>query len=372
MSELPVADGAIFFAQVGDFSHTNDSLLEHMPAHLGGLRLESYRVYPVIKGNPVYLAACLAAVPYYYGLSALRDRSTLVEKMVKSPAFFRLATWLVRRRAARISDLRAVLQTQGLFNGKIGALPLVLYTDNTVMNSMNAAEAETSPIIPLERALYHETSRLCVAANHVTDLLETFYGIPRDKVDNIHMGANTPPAPPSPPDRFENQEILFIGIDWERKGGPELVEAFRRLRDRFPKARLKIIGCNPAVDVENVEILGRVPLETVASHIATAAIFAMPSKVEPFGIAVIEAARAGLPVVGTAVGGMLESVVSGKTGFLVTPGNIDELEGALATLLADPLLCESMGREGAAWAEEFSWELVSRRIVDNLAQAMTR
>lgn len=98
----------------------------------------------------------------------------------------------------------------------------------------------------------------------------------------------------------------------------------------------------------------------------------MPSKVEPFGIAVIEAARAGLPVVGTAVGGMLELVVSGKTGFLVTPGNIDELEGALATLLADPLLCESMGREGAAWAEEFSWELVSRRIVDNLAQAMTR
>jgi glycosyltransferase involved in cell wall biosynthesis len=117
-------------------------------------------------------------------------------------------------------------------------------------------------------------------------------------------------------------------------------------------------------------VLGRLPLEAVPQHIAEASIYCMPSKVEPFGIAVIEAARSGLPVVTTAVGGMLETVLPDRTGFLVEPGDVDALERALRTLLADPALCQRMGREGTSWTEQFSWDAVSGRIVGKLADAM--
>lgn len=364
MSLAGDAPPTILFAQVNSFSYTNDALAAALKPHLTGFEIATYRAYPAIRRNPLLFALCLVAVLYYYGPRAAFDRKALPERFIKTPLFFRLASLLIRRRARSYPNLKAVFQTQGLFDGKIGELPLVLYTDNTILNLMD--DASRTPVLEDERRLYKIATHLCVAAGHVRDSLLNFYQIGRDKISVVLIGANAPPAPPSPPDRFERRRILFIGVEWERKGGPELIEAFQNVHRAFPNATLTIVGCSPDLQVPGVEVVGRVSLGQVAELISQASIFCMPSHIEPFGIAVVEAARSGLPVIGTPVGGMLESIVDGETGILVPAGNVAALEEALGRLVADPPLCQRMGASGREWAKRFEWSEVAEKIADEL------
>jgi glycosyltransferase involved in cell wall biosynthesis len=355
----------VLFAQVNRFSLTNDALYSHFPPHLADSHLETIRTFVVIRNNPLYFLAALFGVFLYYGYKPFLKRDMLTEKMIKTPVFFHLSGWLVRRKARGINNLAAVFQTQGLFNGKVAGKPLIVYTDNTILNKINGADPELarSPILGLEKRLYREAGTICVAARHVAQSLSDDYGIDASKVKVVYIGANAPPPPPSPPDRYQSRHILFVGIDWERKGGPELVRAFERALVKFPDARLSIVGCNPAVSHPRIAILGRVPKEEVSRLMSISSIFCMPSYVEPFGIAPVEASLARLPVVGTATGGILESVVPEKTGILVEPGNVEQLQAALERLLASPELCAAMGAAGYEWAQQFRWPHVTGQIV---------
>jgi glycosyltransferase involved in cell wall biosynthesis len=75
-------------------------------------------------------------------------------------------------------------------------------------------------------------------------------------------------------------------------------------------------------------------------------IFVLASKTETLPISILEAMRAGLPVVASDVGGVAEEVIDGETGILVTPGSVEELSRALITLFADKALRIAMGRSG--------------------------
>ena len=104
---------------------------------------------------------------------------------------------------------------------------------------------------------------------------------------------------------YSNRVVLFVGVDWERKGGPILVDAFRKVREKIPDARLVIAGCSPQVrDLPNVEILGRVPRTEVSRLMMSASVLALPSWREPQGINAIEALIHGIPVVASDVGAL--------------------------------------------------------------------
>ncbi len=82
------------------------------------------------------------------------------------------------------------------------------------------------------------------------------------------------------------------------------------------------------------------------SFIASADLFALPSRAEPFGLVLLEAMALGLPVVATAAGGPLEIVETGVTGLLVPPGDPAAMSAALGRLLADPAAAAAMGGAG--------------------------
>ncbi|EQD38607.1 glycosyl transferase group 1 [mine drainage metagenome] len=100
---------------------------------------------------------------------------------------------------------------------------------------------------------------------------------------------------------------------------------------------------------------GGVPPDALRREYASADLFVLPSHMEPFGIVLLEAMAAGLPVVATSVGGIPEVVHSGLTGLLVPPRDPAALARALDTLVADPQLRSRFGDRGRARAEEFSW-----------------
>ena len=66
-------------------------------------------------------------------------------------------------------------------------------------------------------------------SEHVTRTLLEDYGLPPERVAQVGAGCNIPDLAPPAENRYERQNMVFVGGDWERKGGPELVEAFRRI-----------------------------------------------------------------------------------------------------------------------------------------------
>jgi glycosyltransferase involved in cell wall biosynthesis len=86
-------------------------------------------------------------------------------------------------------------------------------------------------------------------------------------------------------------------------------------------------------------------------------IFVVPSLQESFGVAAVEAAAAGLPVLASNVGGLPEVVVDGETGFLVPPADVEALSGRLSQLIADPALRQRMGQAGCTFIKaHYDWK----------------
>lgn len=363
------ASGTVLFAQVNSFSYTNDALAQSLPAHLSDLDIEIYRIYPVIRKNPFLFALCTLAVCFYYGPKAALDRKTVTEKIIKTPFFFSLASFLIRKKAKTIGNLKAVFQTQGLFDASVDGVSLFIYTDNTILNRINKLTADSgkSPIVEQEKALYRNADFIAVSASHVVTSLVEDYGIAQSNVRNILIGANSPKPPELSDDRYKARKILFVGIDWERKGGPDLLAAFRNVAKKFPDASLTIVGAKPdTAGMPQVTALGKIPPSEVTRLMGEASIYCMPSHIEPSSVAVIEAATSGLPIVATASGGFLDSVKTGETGILVPPGDVPALTVALETLLADPELCARYGKAGQAWVEQFRWDVVSGKLASEI------
>ena len=161
------------------------------------------------------------------------------------------------------------------------------------------------------------------------------------------------------------------------KGWPELLEAMRALPDvtlwvvgeRLPSDH----GDTMAAEFSAAEAaLGpRLRLlgyrQDVAALLAAADIFCLPSHFEGLPMSIIEAMLSGLPVVATDIRGPREQVVEGGTGFLVPPGDVAALAGALRALVADPLLRARMGEAGRQRAlARFDEAVIHNRTLDLL------
>ncbi|MDB5596896.1 MAG: hypothetical protein JWM36_3857 [Hyphomicrobiales bacterium] len=355
----------LFFAHLSSFSGVNAAVKDSLCAQLPDLDIVSFDVWRFLTSKRFLLAYLVLGTVLEYGLPALRSRNTLIEHIMKSRRFFDLATRVIHDRISAESNVAAVLQTQGLFNAKAPGKPLIIYTDDVIESSApRTFETVTisADVVRRERRLYADADQIAVAASHVLASLSAGYG----RVDRVHVifeGANSPAVRSVAPDRYRKRRLLFVGVEWERKGGPELVDAFLKVLPRFPNARLTIAGCRPAIAHPNIDVRGRMSFAEVSDLYASHSIFCLPSRVEPFGISTIEASHAGLPTVGTETGGFLDTIVQGKTGFRVPVSDTGALAIALDTLLADPDLCRRFGEAGRLYAaQNFTWPIVATKL----------
>jgi len=169
--------------------------------------------------------------------------------------------------------------------------------------------------------------------------------------------------------------ILFVGRFEERKGLIHLLRAYHRLRKRKVDARLLVIGAGPKLreyrryvglrGIRDVEWLGRVSDDEKVRYFASADIFCAPNTgQESFGIVLLEAMAAGVPIVASDIHGFKRVVERNVQGILVEPKNPRAMAAALYTLARDPELRHEMGEAGRRRAPEFSWDRVTERIVD--------
>jgi glycosyltransferase involved in cell wall biosynthesis len=160
----------------------------------------------------------------------------------------------------------------------------------------------------------------------------------------------------------EQPVIGFVGRFTRDKGIPELIAAYRLLREKHPGLRLLMVGdfedgdpVPPEVQtaiVADPRIVRTGVVPNAAPYFSLMDVCVLPTWREGFGLVNIEAQAAGKAVVTTTVTGAMDSVWDGRTGLLVPPGNVDQLANAIDRLLENRVLRETMGRQGRAWVTE--------------------
>ena len=279
------------------------------------------------------------------------------------------------RNCARLLDgdreSNVILQ---LFRGfQARGLPYWLLLDTT--DALRRAAGLASPFAAgalgpaTEQALYRGAEHIFVMASEPKASLVRDYGVAADTITVVGAGVNIEYperlAALGEIVRYRQRTVLFVGRDFERKGGPELLEAFAEARSAVPDARLVILGVELERDPPGVESRGEVlDREEVRRSYEQAAAFCLPSRFEPTGMSVMEAMAFGLPVVGTRVGGIPEAIEDGATGILVDQGDRRALRDALLRLIGDPEEAARMGRNGRRWIDsERNWDAVVDRML---------
>jgi phosphatidylinositol alpha-mannosyltransferase len=158
-----------------------------------------------------------------------------------------------------------------------------------------------------------------------------------------------------------------------------LLRALALVRQEFPNCRLLVVGPGTPQrfereldqgQLDNVVFVGPVDKQGLASYYATGDIFCAPSTGrESFGIVLLEAMASGKPVVATNIRGYNSVVRHRVDGLLVERKSPEALALALVHLLADRELRARFGEAGRRRAEEFSWPVIARRILEVYARA---
>ncbi len=251
-------------------------------------------------------------------------------------------------------------------------VPYVVTAHGQDVRNLDRRSARRGTAAALRRA-----SAAIAVSDYLADQLRAA-GIPLPPLHVVNMGVDT--ARFAPRDRGAARALLGLPPDGpliaavggltERKNPLTLLQAFARLRGRRPGARLALVGDGPlagAVDAgarrlglgEALVRPGAVPHAQVADWVAASDAVALVSRVEPLGIAALEALAAGRPVVATRVGGAREVVPDGGAGRIVDPLDPAAIADALGSLLDAPPEPEACRRAAAPHSLERQSERVA-------------
>jgi phosphatidylinositol alpha-mannosyltransferase len=179
-------------------------------------------------------------------------------------------------------------------------------------------------------------------------------------------------ATAAPADLPAGIQLLFVGRLDRRKGFAVAVAAFARLAPDRAELRLVVAGDGPERSVidtlppevrSRVTMLGTVSNPDLPPYHAASDLYVGPSMGgESFGIVLVEAMAAGLPVVASAVPGYDEVVRDGVDGLLVPPGDAAALAAAIGRVMDDPTLARRLRDAGRERAATFDWSVIVERI----------
>lgn len=224
-----------------------------------------------------------------------------------------------------------------------------------------------------ERQLYQNLDHIFTMSKWLADSFVRDFGVKAAKLTAIGAGINLPHVREIVNKSYDSPNMLFIGKEFERKGGKFLFEAFSQVRQEIPGATLTVIGPELSDLPSGVSCLKYVSkqatggLSALLDEYARASIFVMPSLYEPFGIVFAEAMAHRLPCIGTRICAMPEIIEDGRTGLLVPPKDSQSLATAMLTLLKSPDMCAQFGAAGYnKYLAQYTWGSVAGKCVDTL------
>ncbi len=243
-----------------------------------------------------------------------------------------------------------------MFTRPLTRTPTMLHLDSTPhqLDEMPTYPGPSDPA-PIAAVKQHLSQRLftSVAAiqawsNWARDSFIADYGVAPERVTVNPPGVDLDIWQPRAGTRERRPDgpvrVLFVGADFERKGGPLLLDWWRR--QPLGTAALDVVTRDPLTAEPGLHVhRGLTPNSAeLRALYADADVFVLPSLGECFGIATVEAMASGLPVVASDAGGSADIVVDGENGFLVPAGDQRSLDEAMARLCASSAMRGRMGQ----------------------------
>ncbi|WP_018921456.1 glycosyltransferase [Salsuginibacillus kocurii] len=247
-------------------------------------------------------------------------------------------------------------------HGQLGIL-LLPFKDKTnlpLVTSIRGADATLSEgrlgYYEHMKMLFEKGERFFPVCQFLADRINA-WGCPSEKIQVLYGGVDLSQFTYRPPQMRESQNILSMGRLVEKKGHHVLMQAFAKIRDKFPKATLTIIGRGDLEEPlhslatqlnlgDSFRLLKQIPKAQVHEEMAQADLFCAASleasdgNVEGIPNTVKEAMATGLPVVSTTHGGIPELVTNHEDGVLVEENNVNQLAEALEYMLKNKHLWE--------------------------------
>lgn len=255
-------------------------------------------------------------------------------------------------------------------SGKISKVP-------TIFTAHGWAFTPRTPIIQRIIALLSEkfaallaTKLICVSNSDRQLPLDHGVGNSQSLITIRHGISNNsfPVANPS----LEPPHIIMVARFNEQKDQTTLLKAISQLP--YTDIQIDFVGSGVSLDsckalAQSLGIVDRVSFlgdrTDVPELLAKAQIFVLSTHYEGLPISILEAMRAGLPIVATSVNGIPEEVTDGKTGLLVPHADVDALVSALKTLIDSPDLRQSMGKAGREkFLQEFTTQIMLAKTED--------
>lgn len=342
----------------------------------GGAPFPMYRMVRAALDSPVYWSTVGLAPALRYGLQAFsRHRGSRLERLGN-------LLWYRRFLAEARPDVIHVQHP----------LERALYA-----RTVRDAERWRTPIVVTAHSLFGEHADATIhglmapnlraadgviaVSEHIADQAVSL-GVALERVRVIRSGVDTsrfqPRDRPAARARLgisdETRMVLFVGNLEPRKQVDVLLRAAAQLRERVPDLLVLIVGSGESAGqldqtqtlrslvrelslAEFVRFAGRLSDAQLMDAYAAADVFALPSSSEAQGIVALEAMACGLPVVASAVGGLLGTIEDGLNGWLVPAGDVDALADRLAAVLCNPALSREVGTQARRAVEaNFTWQ----------------
>lgn len=258
------------------------------------------------------------------------------------------------------------------------------YHDGNLMQLMKSpfrpegiSSSRLEKALQYEKKVYQGMDKIFTMSNYLRNSFIEDFELAPSKVCCIGAGINLDQVPEDTEKDYDRKTIVFIGIDFRRKGGDLLLQAFRTVRRKYQDARLHIIGPKAlAISREfqdgvvchglllKSDFLQRQKFLQIMKE---AVLFVMPSRYEPFGIAPLEAMVHKIPCVLPDQWAFPDMVEPGVEGELFKVNEASDLEEKILTLLGNPDLLESMGKSARLKVlSMFTWDKVVSRLINEL------
>jgi len=257
-------------------------------------------------------------------------------------------------------------------------------------------EMEGNYRIDGEKEVLRAADRVVVATPAEQSQLEFLYDSQVDKLVTIPPGVDTQHFFPIPCDEAvdvigtpcEDRMILFVGRIEPLKGIDTLIRALAYIKEnnllKDHPHYLTVIGGDPDLSTQSedsemarlqslcrqmglddmVVFLGKRSQTMLPYYYSAAEMLVMPSHYESFGMVALEAMACGTPVIASAVGGLAFLVQDGVTGYVVPDDDHIAMAGCITRLIAEPGLRDQLGKQAHAYAQDYSWNNISKRVLD--------
>lgn len=300
--------------------------------------------------------------------------------------------YFTRRLAGKKYDFVLVSASISSAAGIKTSAPIVYINDRVIAGAMNYHKVLTQLFAFSKRQSLQNDKTAIVnstvsvfCSDWAASAAKEIHGFSSDKVKMIPFGANLEIAPAVPVDvdfPAEVIRLLFVGVNWEDKGGATAYDSLMSLINSGINAELHVVGCTPPDEFNHnkVKVHGFLNKNVAADFVKltelfrTSHFFVLPTKYEAYGLVFCEAAAYGVPALAPATGGITTIIDDNITGFLFPPSaKGDDYAAKIRTLIANPSQWQEMRKAAHerfktklnwdAWGESMKAVLREKRII---------